>query len=40
MMVVGSKFSGSGFIMERVLGVVPYDVRGASPHLLVSSVVS
>jgi hypothetical protein len=33
-------FTCSGFFMERVLGVVPYDVRGASPHQLVSGVVS
>jgi hypothetical protein len=35
---MGSRFSGSGFIMERVLGAISYDVRGVLPHLLVNRV--
>jgi hypothetical protein len=38
MVVVGSRFLGSGFIMERVLGAIPYNVRGVLPHLLMNRV--
>jgi hypothetical protein len=36
---VGFRFTGTGFFLERVLGTVLHDDRGASSHLLVSRVV-
>jgi hypothetical protein len=38
-MVVGSRFTGAGFILMRVLDVVLRDDRGASPHQHVNKVV-
>jgi hypothetical protein len=37
--VDGSRFTGAGFFLERVLGTVLRDDRGASSHQLVSRVV-
>jgi hypothetical protein len=32
MVVVGSKYTGAGFIFMSVLGTVLRDIRGVSPH--------
>jgi hypothetical protein len=36
---VGSKITGTGFVLMRMLGAVLRDDRGVSPHQLVSRVV-